>query len=85
MEHHGQRARESDCFFRSERKQNVSVVNDSFSLSVVGTEVGGVLGSVEANRLELNLIRRSSLTRARSVSCDGGCCNCFDLLEQNFT
>ena len=62
------------------------MVNASFSLSLAGIEATGtVLGSVEENRFELNLIRRSSLTRASSVSCDGGCCNCLDLLEQNFT
>jgi hypothetical protein len=35
--------------------------------------------------LEPNLIRRSSLSRARSISSDGGCWICFSLLIQNAT
>jgi hypothetical protein len=47
--------------------------------------IGDVLESVETIRFELNRIRRSSLIRARSISSDGCCCNCLDLLEQNVT
>jgi hypothetical protein len=40
----------------------------------IGVEMNGeVLEDVEKNRLEPNLILRSSLSRARSISSDGGC------------
>ncbi len=59
--------------------------NEGLGLSIEGVEIGAVWASVIGGRLEPNLIRRSSLIRAKMVSSDGGCCNCFNLLEQNFT
>lgn len=88
----------SDCFFRTDKRQNVSAGNDDFcsnvGLIIVGVETGCGFGVVMIGavferfagvRLALNFIRRSSLSRAISVSSEGGCCNCFCLLEQNVT
>jgi hypothetical protein len=41
LEHHGQRANESECFFRTDKKHNVSVVNDGLAL-LSALAVGGV-------------------------------------------